>query len=46
LIASLSEGRWRLVAARVIVVRTISYLDNVQIDIVVARRHWKRRFFL
>jgi hypothetical protein len=47
LIASLSGGRWWqrgadesrkwLVAARVIVIRTISYLDNLEIDIVATR---------
>jgi hypothetical protein len=56
LIASLSGSRRRqrgadasrkwIAAARVIVVRTISYLDNVEVDIVVTGRSRERQFSL
>jgi hypothetical protein len=55
LIASFSEGRWQQGNAdtrrtrlleRVIVVRAISNLDNVEVNIVVARRGRERQFIL
>jgi hypothetical protein len=36
----------RLVAAEAIVIRTVSYFDNAEVHIAVARRSRERQFFL
>jgi hypothetical protein len=54
LIASFSEGRWqpcnadtrKQLPAKVIVVRAISNLDNVEVNIAVAGRGRERHFIL